>query len=327
MKAMMTNDRCFCTVNNGSNPFNTDGASRETLTYEEGRTALDFDIVKTPVYLQDGRKCEGLYTLTKDTDGSFVPNRGVGDKFEPIQHRDVFDYIVNEVAPQYPEMKLETCGTIYGGSTGLMTFRVGDLFNVKGDKSPCEMRLFVSNPCNGVGSLVMGFTSVRLFCRNQLAAARREAGRDGFRVRHTKNGVTFLGDAVKAVGEQIAAAKEIRYRMDLLASVGATREQLERCIDRIYPFGTLEEGTAGYTRMLNLRNEVIEQFEGGKTAQEMDGKTGWTLFNSFTEPLFNPTHIRSSTDLADIEYRGMGFNIADKVRKMLDVVTDEVAAA
>lgn len=190
MKAKQANDMCYCTVDGGHNPFNFDGVERTELAPELGRSALEFDVVKTPLCrtLANGetQEIDGLFCLTKSTDESLIPSRGVSKTFEPVQHHEVFDWVYRDIIPNAPAAKLETCGTIYGGSTGLMTFKVGDLFGIKGDKSPSEMRLFISNPTNGSGSLTMGFTTVRLFCQNQIAAAKRQAGRDGYKIRHTK---------------------------------------------------------------------------------------------------------------------------------------------
>lgn len=326
MKAMQMNDRCYSTLNGGRNPFNFDGVARTELTMEMARSAVDFEIEKKPCYDGDGRLIDGLFHLTKSDDNAIVPCKGVGQKFKPIQHRDVFDKVMEEVMPQFPDMTLETAGTLYGGGIGLFTFKVGDLFSVKGDKSPNEMRLFISNPCTGMGSLVMGFTTVRLFCQNQIAAARRGAARDGYRIQHSKNGEVYMADAAKEIGVQVAAAKEIKLRSERLASLGVGRDALEKCLDLIYPFGNLEEGSAGHTRMLKLRQEVVHQFEDGETAQTMEGKTGWTLFNSFTYPVFNPEKLGERTDLANIQYDSMMWSKAAKVRSMLNAVESVVAA-
>jgi len=135
-----------------------------------------------------------------------------------------------------------------------------------------------------------------------------------------------MGDAVKEIGVQVAAAKEIKLRSERLASLGVGKAALEKCLDLIYPFGKLEEGSAGHTRMLKLREEVINQFESGATAQTMEGKTGWTLFNSFTYPVFNPERLNEKTDLANIQYDSMMWSKAEKVRRMLTAVESVVAA-
>ena len=74
--------------------------------------------------------------------------------------------------------------------------------------------------------------------------------------------------------------------------------------------------------MLNLRTEVMRQFESGETAQTMDGKTGWSLVNSFTYPIFNPQKIGVKSDAADVDYQGMVGDRSDKVTRILTTVTD-----
>ena len=331
MKARQANDVCYCTVDGGHNPFNFDGIERTELAPELGRSALEFDVVKTPLCrtLANGetQEIDGLFCLTKSTDESLIPSRGVSKTFEPVQHHEVFDWVYRDIIPNAPAAKLETCGTIYGGSTGLMTFKVGDLFGIKGDKSPSEMRLFISNPTNGSGSLTMGFTTVRLFCQNQIAAAKRQAKEDGFRIRHTKECRELIGDAVRVIAAQVKAAQDIRLRCERLAEIGVSVADFEKCLDSVYPIYGLEEGSVGWTRMKKLRDAAVAEFESGHTAQTMEGKTGWSAFNSFTYPIFNPEKVGAKIDLADVQYRGMNGTKADRVSGILAKVERALVAA
>ena len=210
-------------MNGGHSRLNFDGKERTKLDWDEARSALEFDVVKTPLFrtLASGetQEIDGLFCLTKSTDESLIPSRGVSKTFEPVHHYEVFDWVKKEIVPKVPNIELETCGTVYGGSTSVMTFKVGDFFKVAGDKSPSEMRLFISNPTNGSGSLTMGFTTVRLFCQNQIAAAKRQAKEDGFRIRHTKECRELIGDAVRVIAAQIQAAKDIRFRTTSTESI------------------------------------------------------------------------------------------------------------
>lgn len=325
MKAIHANDHIYCTVNGGYNPFNSDGVHRTEIDLAQARAALDFDIVKKQSFDETGRAIPEQFHLVRNDTNDFVPSRSIGKQFHAIQHRDVFDYVVNDVMPNVPDMKLETCGTLYGGSTGLMTFTIGDMFKVPGDKSPNEMRLFVSNPCNGAGSMVMGFTTVRLFCRNQIAAAKRDAGKSGVWVKHTEGGAANVDGFIGAIGEQMIAAQAIRDQSTYLASIGVSAADAERCLDAIYPLGKLEIGSAAHSRMLNLRTEVMRQFEDGETAQSMQRKTGWSLFNSFTYPIFNPQKIGVKSDAADVDYQGMVGDRSDRVTRILTTVTDIIS--
>jgi hypothetical protein len=324
MIAIHPNDICLST-NDVINPaFNTDGKRRTELTVEEARTALDFNIVKCPTYDRDGRRIPSLYHLQKDTDQSFIPCTGVGEKFTPVQHRDIFDYIATKVMPQVPDLKLELCGTIHGGGVGLIAAQFGDTFSLPGDKSPNKMRLFFSNPSNGTGSLTLGFTTVRVVCENTLRAATREAKADGWTIRHTQSAPELTKNAVKAVQAQAVAALEMKRRSERLARIGVGRADIEKCLDAIYPVEGLPDGFAR-TRLLNIRDAVMEQFESGATAQTMTDDTAWKLFNSFTYPVFNPERLPKNKDRAEIQYRSMVGETGDKVLRMFEAIEMAVA--
>lgn len=320
MKAVQSNDMCYCTLNEGNNPFNHDGERRTSIDKDTARETLNFDVLKTQAYRMKGGQPEeikGLFCLTKSTDESVIPSRGISATFEPVQHHEVFDWVYRDIVPAYPQMELETCGTVYGCSTSLITFKVGDLFGIKGDKSPSEMRLFICNPTNATGALTMGFTTVRLFCQNQIRAAKREAARDGYKIKHTRECRALIGNAVQEIAMQIRAADDMRLRCERLAEIGVSVSDFERCLNAVYPFGNLEEGTPAHTRMMGLREKVKAEFESGHTAQTMEGKTGWSAFNSFTYPIFNPDKVKKQCDIADVHYRGMIGNRADKVSEIL----------
>lgn len=320
---MTTADRCFATKD-CAKAFNSDGIEREFLDPMEVRTALDFNIVKKHSYDVDGRQIPGQYHLVREDTNTFIPSTGVGEKFEPVQHYDVFDYIYNKIMPALPEMKLETVGTIHGCGTGLIMAHIGDAFHIEGDDSPNNMRLMFSNPCNGYGSLIIGFTTVRLWCQNQIPAAIRQAKSDGFQIRHTKNANIYIGDALKVISASIQKAQDIRRKSDVLAKVKVDAAFIRRVMDAIYPFNPeAEEGSIGYTKNEKRRAEVIAQFESGETAQTIKGDTAWKLFNAVTYPIYNPTSTRKTVDAAEVAYQGAIGPRGAKVVKIFNRIYNE----
>ena len=280
MKARQANDVCFSTMNGGHSRLNFDGKERTKLDWDEARSALEFDVVKTPMFrkLSSGetKPVEGLFCLTKSTDESIIPSRGISATFEPVHHYEVFDWVRKEIVPKVPDIELETCGTVYGGSTSVMTFKVGDFFEVAGDKSPSETRLFITNPTNGSGSLVM--------------------------------------------------VEEMRLRCERLAEIGVDKAAFERCLEAVYPLGKLDPESKAYARMRSAREFVLAEFESGKTAQTMSEKNGWTAFNSFTYPIFNPEKPKKQIDMADIQIRGMNGTKASRVGDIFEKVERALVA-
>ena len=324
MKAMTANDTCFSTMKgHWASVFNTDGLERDHIDIEEARSALDFKIEKHPSYDAHGNELAGHFHLRRDTDDAFIPCPAVGAKFQPVQHLEVFDYICNKIMPEVPDMKLETVGTLHGAGTGLVTATVGDKFSINGDDSPHTMRLLFSNPC-GRGSLVLGFTSVRIFCQNCIAAARKEARKDGFFVRHTSGAGLYVEAAVQSIAAQMRMAQALRARCERLAGLPVNKATLAKALDRIYP-QRFEQGTPAFGHIEQIRHEVEFQFDGGATAQTMKGDTAWKLFNSFTYPVFNPEKLGTRMDLAEVAYNGSLGSRANKVTHILNTI-EELAA-
>ena len=324
MIAIQANDKCFSTALGGHNPFNTDGRHRDELTVEEARTAFDFHIVKKPSYDGEGRRIPKHWHLVKDSDNSFIPSAGIGEAFTPVQHADVFEYIVSDVMPKVPGLKLEMAGTIHGGGVGLVAAKFGDTFALPGDESPNEMRLFFSNPSNGQGSATVGFTTVRVVCQNTLIAATQQARQNGWRFKHTKGAPEMVISAVQQIEEQAVAALEMKDRSRRLAEIGVDAETMRRCLDAVYPVKHLANGGAR-TRLLEIRDAVVAQFESLETAQTMKGDTAWKLFNSFTYPIFHPEKLRRK-DLAEIQFKGMTGDTAKRLRRIFETVEGVVAA-
>lgn len=323
MIAITENDKCFSTKGL-ARIFNTDGVEREHLDPIEVRSAFDFNIVKKPSFDVEGRPIPGHFHLVRDDNNSFIPSAGIGTKFAPVQHFDVYDYICNKVMPKVPEMELETVGTIHGGGTGLVMAKIGDPFAIQGDDSPNTMRLMFSNPCNGYGSLIIGFTNVRLWCQNQIPVALRQAKADGFQIRHTKNAGLYVGSALEVIYASIEKAREIRRKSEGLAKVKVDAAFIKRVMDSIYPFkDEVEKGTIGYTKTENRRAEVMNQFESGDTAQTIQGDTAWKLFNAFTYPIYNPSATKKTVDAAEVAYTGAVGARADRVSRIFNTVYNE----
>ena len=320
------NDTCYSTALNGYNPFNTDGVPRTTLDPDFARTALDFTIIKRQSYDEEGRRIPRHYHLVKSNDNAFIPSAAIGEQFLPIQHIDVYDYIVKEIMPKVPQMELEMVGTIHGGGIGLVAAKFGDTFAVRGDESENNMRLFFINPSNGTGRMVMGFTTVRVICQNTLLAATHEAGMDGFKVSHTKISETKTWEAVKSIERQAVAAIEMKERCRRLGEIGVDSGTIKRCLNMIYPLYNMQEGSPAYLRMMDLRDKIIAEFEAGETAQTIKTDSAWKLLNSFTFPIFHPDRVSKRTDEAEIAYQGMTGTVAQKTRKVLLAVESAVAA-
>lgn len=311
MIALTRTDKCFSTISGSlGRVFNTDGKRRTSLDVDEVSSAFDFQILKKQSYDEHGRKIPGHFHIVRSDTEAFIPSSGLGKKFVPIQHRDIFDSVVkeiiplaNEMMPNVPILELETVGTLHGGGTGICTVRVGEPFTVAGDSSDCYIRMVFANPCNGRGSIIIGCTIVRDRCQNQIPVA---CG--GFSVHHTKNANIHLSSAMKCVVSQIEEATAVKEKILRLGNTVIQNDDkksfLDEMLDVILPV-THAKGTPGYTRQYNVRSEVRTQFYGGDVAMSISGNTAWKVYNAFTYPIFNPVSMGRNMDYADIFYSGM----------------------
>lgn len=322
MKAITDKDICFGTTAVAPY-FNTDGIPREHLDPHEVRTALDFNIVKRQSYDGLGRVLPGQFHLVREDTNDIIPvNGGVGARYEPVSHLSVFDYITNKIMPAVPGMELETVGTLHGLGTGLIVTKVGSDYSVAGDDSPNTQRVVFSNPCNGLGSILIGFSNVRLWCQNQIPALIRTVKEDGFAVRHTKNAEFYINNALDTIKLCIAEARAIQAKSKDLASVNIDRAFINRMLDKLVPC-KYDPDTRGFTINEERRNEVIGQFESGPTAESIKGDTAWKLFNSFTYGIYNPSKVGKSMDNAQVAYSGMVGTRAQKTMHIFNTIYDE----
>ena len=329
MIALTRTDKCYSTISGSlARVFNTDGKRRSVLNPDEVRTAFDFQILKKQSYDENRRKIPGHFHIVRSDNGEFIPSSGLGKKFVPIQHKDIFDSVVteiiplaNDVMPNMPKLHLETVGTLHGGGTGICTVRVGDPFKVSNDTSDCYIRLVFANPCNGRGSIIIGCTIVRDRCQNQIPVA---CG--GFSVHHTKNANIHLSNAMKCVVSQIDEANGIKEQICRMGETkvknGDDKSFLDAMVDLIHPI-TYKQGTPGYTRQFKVRAEVRTQFYGGDVAMSIKGCTAWKGYNAFTYPIFNPVSMGQNMDYADIFYSGMVGGKRHALRRIYNTILAE----
>lgn len=320
MIGLQSNDICYSVLQGGNMTFSTDGVTRQSIDPELARTAFDFNIVKRENFDVQGRLIPGQWHLEKENDGSIIPSMSVGDRFEPIQHSTVFDYVVQRVMPELPNAQIQVAGTIHGGGVGLIIIRIGDEFAVSGDESPQHLQLIFNNPTNGMGRMTLGMTTMRLFCENQLVVAMNAARQDGLNVMHTKSGTEIAAFAMDIVHAEAKKGRLLKERIVRMASRQVTMETVRLSLDHIYPLEGLEKDTRIYKNRERLREQVVEQFESGETAMTIKEDNAWKLFNSFTYPVFNPKKMRRTMDRAEIQYSGMFGTRAFGVRQIFEKV-------
>ena len=263
--------------------FNKDGKQHDTITAEQARSILDFQIEKVPVSRKVGKGWEtvpGQYCLVRkdnDADPGVAIGLGcVGDQFEvAAQPTQVLDFFLEHIIPEVPELSIETVASVFDGATTFVNFHYGDGYEFKNDSSPQFTNILFMNPLTR-GRLCLLSHTVRVVCQNTLRWARQTG--TGFTISHTSNSNFYVKAALEAISiqlKQAAALKELSIKLD---DMHITSKNIAKILDVIYPVKKTKKGEDS-TRMINIRNDVLAQFETDKTFK---AKTAWAFLNAMT---------------------------------------------
>lgn len=304
--------------------FNSDGKQHDTITAEQARGILDFTVVKEPVSRFNGtgyEKVPGQYCLVRkdnDNDGGCVVGLGcVGEQFEvAAQPTQVLDFFLEHIMPEVPELKIETVASVFDGATTFVNFHYGDEYGFTNDSSPHFTNILFMNPLTR-GRLCLLSHTVRVICQNTLRWARQTG--TGFTINHTRNGSFYVKAALEAIGIQIkkaAALKQLSIKLDKML---ITSKNIASILDEIYPVKKTKNGEDS-TRMVNIRNDVLAQFESDSTFK---AKTAWAFLNAMTYKQEHPK-MTANRDPLRIGTDNLFGTRAEAKAQMLNAVVKEM---
>ena len=148
---------------------------------------------------------------------------------------------------------------------------------------------------------------------------------EGLNVMHTKSGKEIAAFALRTIRAEIERGMEMKDRISRFSMASVNEAVVKFCLDRVYPLSGLEKGSRMYKNVEKLRERVMNEFEGGQTAQTIRRDSAWKLFNSFTYSIFNPERMRRNMDLTEIQYNGIFGNRAMGVHRVLRAVEDALS--
>lgn len=297
----------------------------EALTSSEAikHAGLDYDVVKQPVYLQNGIEVPDTFANVRADNGEIFGT--VGSRYEILQNRDAFkffDAIVGE-----GEAIFQTAGALGKGETIFITAKLPSYITV-GKDDLIEQYLFLTNNHNGKATVTTAFTPVRIVCNNTLNAALR-SNSNRVRIMHNSQLENNLAEAHKMMGiinkmktelegiyNQMAKKKIVDAQLrDFLIQTFASKSQLE----------TLAKGpeTSGEkASMTKLEEIVADAYMYALTSDTQKGKTTvgtvFGAYNAITGYLQNVREVKDQeTQLVSI-MNGSGF---DYTQKAFDLCT------
>lgn len=202
----------------------------------------------------------------------------VGPKYEPMQNVDAFDFF--DEALGMGKAQYVTAGSLKGGKIVWALVRLPGFLRVGADDIVGKYLLLVTSH-DGSMAVWLNITPIRVVCWNTLQAALGDS-QTMARFWHTKG----LKERMFDYAEQLARINEVYEKTEkafnALAEHQVTAEQVETYIETLFP---IPEEIKQPGRMMNIRKEVLDRFEGEGMGSDLPTSQGtaWGLYNAVAE--------------------------------------------
>ena len=222
---------------------------------------------------------------------------------QPMRACEIWDEVVQRT--------VETLGVLREGKVMFMTTQLPTA-SVKGDE--ITRHLVLMNPMNGLNSIEVLNTDVRVVCMNTLVVARTRAG-ELYKIVHDENAEVHMHGWLEGVYDKaVARAEMLSEAYEALASYRVNGPELDRILGDTYPYpkGPRENAPAEVMAVRNKNWETVceqfgkkrglarELFEGKGTGMDTTAAAGtaWGAWNAVVE-LEDNYHRRASVGCAE----------------------------
>lgn len=294
------------------------GDAIDVLSVEAAREIMDFDIIKEQSHRPNGDAIDGQFHLVRP-DHDIVIGKAVGNDFTADNNVKTFNWIVDNIMPHFPNMKIVTAATCHSGATAFVDFAMGDEFSLPNDTSKQYTNLLFNNAVTQ-SALSIGGHCVRVVCMNTLAMATKQTQ---FKVAHTKNMMNIVYCDLDLIKKELLKTNDLREKSTILAEKLVKSEDVKNIMDMVFP--VIDKEGKGLSYVKNRRDEAMERFED-KEGQGFTNDTFWSLYNAIG---YGNSHmnITPNRDGASIELNQMSGLNAKKNAEIFNTVYDYAMAA
>ncbi len=178
----------------------------------------------------------------------------VTDKYEIFQNWEAFDFIDSLI--QKGEAVYHTAGVLFNGEVIFMTAKLPQSVFIKGHDR-IDQYLLLTTRHDGLGSIRVKFTPIRVVCNNTLMSALSSG--NSIIVRHTKSLQNKLADATKVLGLIRNQTTSIASIFERMSNIKIEQYELEQYLAKLL-LGekdyTINPETKG---VLLIHNEISTQ--------------------------------------------------------------------
>jgi len=247
---------------------------------------LDFEVQKRPNLhaLPSGENVisdNSFFTFRTDTEA--VLGDKVGRDYEVVQNVDAFAFFDGIVGGK-DGIRYETAGALGKGETIFITAKLPDYIRV-GKDDLIENYLFLTSSHDGLGSIQIAFTPIRIVCQNTLNAALKDST-NCIKIRHTASASDKLKQAHKMLGLSNMLTDELEAIYNRWSRVRISDPELKRLVQMamVPNKEVLEKLRSGQDELLSSTyNNMIENvyaYAMGSPTQQQETTRG-TVFGAY----------------------------------------------
>lgn len=200
--------------------------SKDALHY----AGLDWEVLQTPVYMENGIAIPNYKANVRSTDNSCLGI--VTDRYKIVQNTEAFEFtdaIVGET--ENGVVTYETAGSLCGGRKIWLLAKMPVQKVLDDDVEPY---MFFSNSHDGTGAIKVGMTPIRIVCNNTLNMALNSAKRS-WSTKHVGDMQSKLEEAKLCLQMADKYMQNLDIEAERLANAKLYKEQIDEILDEMFP--------------------------------------------------------------------------------------------
>jgi hypothetical protein len=276
---------------------------RKTLEYEVVKIPLAFHIPESQVALRekmpDGHgklaalpdmsdggdsRATGnqMFALVRTDFGIPVHGQSVTDEYEIFPNEMFLDNIQNQLLSKYPELKVESCGSLWGGRVSFLNILLSR-FAIKGDSSETVSRLMFWNAFGGRSISGCGHNT-RVVCNNtsMMAEAQGEMNKTLKKFKHTSGAPKRVVDHLIDLARMQAILESHKAAMSHFAEIQMSVKDVDNFLGNYFPIA-VEASDKAATRRTNNRMELNEVFEATPDLQGGIARSRYAMYQAVVD--------------------------------------------
>lgn len=257
--------------------------SEEALRF----AGLDWDVLQTPVFMQNGIEIPNYKANVRSTDNACLGI--VTDRYRIVQNTEAFEFtdsIVGETEDGV--VKYETAGSLCGGRKIWLLARMPVKKVLDDDVEPY---MFFSNSHDGKGAINVGMTPIRIVCNNTLNMALNTAKRC-WSTKHVGDMQSKLEEARMCLQMANNYMENLDIEAERLANAKLYEEQIEEILDEMF---AVDDNASDRKKnnILQFKNHFWTAYNM-PDIQKFDG-SAWKAVNAMSDVITHSAPQRNTT--------------------------------